>query len=148
MSLPRIRTVALFAAATLGVAAGPTQFFPASAASDKRTQPQLLFPLACPRLEGFDFGAADLTLTVEPDGSVGKIVVDTSSGYPFLDETFRKLLEKSRGVPGTVNGHAQPMTIAVNMEIQSLRLGTRRYTMFVTVKRGSQPRVATTGCSF
>jgi TonB family protein len=120
----------------------------ASAAASKLTQPQIVFPTACPVLENFElFGTADLTLTVESDGSVGKVVIDNSSGDPLLDDAFRRALGKSRAVPGTVNGNPQPMTIAVKIESRE-NPNSSVYSMWVTVERGSQPRVAGYNCRF
>ena len=133
-----------------GLNSGPALSLTNFAAADEVVEARLAFPAACPIMVGYgEFGATDLTFTVEADGSVGKVVVDSSSGYPWLDEAFGKALGKSRVVPGTVNGKPRAMTITVTMEAKAV--GTRTgdtYSMFVTVKRGSLPRVATYNCRF
>ena len=55
-------------------------------------------------------GVVDLTMTVEPDGSVSNVVVKSGSGHDRLDETMRRTFQNARFQPGTVNGRARAMT--------------------------------------
>jgi len=159
----RNRLSALAAALFLIASVSPTASSPASAAdsspvgasgskrvafvaSDKSTLPKLVFPTACLVMTRLDFGTASLTVTVNPDASVGNVVVDTSSGKPELDEAFRTALAKSRAVPGKLNGQPQPMPISVKMEATSGSRNIYGHAITVTVTRGSQPRVAQYTC--
>lgn len=77
----------------------------------RRTPPQINASSHCPKpdypslsLRLGERGTVVLEFLVGTDGRVKRSRVESSSGYPRLDEAARRALSRCRFVPGTVNG--------------------------------------------
>jgi len=97
------------------------------AAANQVVQPRPDPSAPCPALPPSvrEFGFAEMVLTVAPDGSVSNVAAD-----PFdtsnLAEAFRTLAQKTRFLPGTVNGTPRTMKIMVRMERRAPEEGMQK----------------------
>lgn len=63
-------------------------------------------------------GTVQLSVEVLPDGSVGNVRLDSSSGYPKLDEAALRIARSWRFIPGTRDGAAVAMWKRVPITFQ------------------------------
>jgi protein TonB len=58
-------------------------------------------------------GLVVLSVEVLKDGSVGRIEIITSSGYPLLDDSAIRAVKRWQFTPATVNGQPTESTIKI-----------------------------------
>lgn len=58
-----------------------------------------------------------LSVEVQPDGLVGNVLVQVSSGNPSVDSEAAELARKMRWIPGTIERHAVPMRIRYSITL-------------------------------
>jgi periplasmic protein TonB len=82
----------------------------------KRGLSEPAYPASEIRLE--HIGTVVLSVEVLPNGRVGDVRIETSSGYPALDESALREARRWRLIPGTRDGVAVPMRKLIPIKFQ------------------------------